>query len=303
MKICVIHPQNFKFGGIEVLVKELTRRLEKKGYEIVFPEQKNFTSLKLKRLWLWFKCKPTESDLVHLFDFNLPSLLGKPPVISTFAGSVQGVFWKTKNISAFFGGCMERLRAEQSDVNITVSRGIQKYIKNSIYIPNGVDIKKFKPKSHDIKIETDKIKVLWVGRKEWLKGYYDLPKLTKDFYLLQCLDKPHDEMPKYYNSCDVFILPSHFEGMALTVLEAMACGKPVVAYNVGGLADCIFNGVNGYLVKENDYKSFVNKIKLAYENRKKLGRNGRKLCELIFNWDNVVNQYEDVYRYLLGDSS
>jgi glycosyltransferase involved in cell wall biosynthesis len=102
-------------------------------------------------------------------------------------------------------------------------------------------------------------------------------------------------MPFFYNSSDVFVLPSFYEGMPLTVLEAMACGLPVVAFRVGGLPDCVFDDINGYLVEPGNIKELIEKIKLAYENRERLGKNGRILVEKIFNWNYVVDRYIELY--------
>src|SRR6185295_4667659 len=52
----------------------------------------------------------------------------------------------------------------------------------------------------------------------------------------------------YYNSLDVFVIPSHQEGLGIVGLEAMACGLPVVATRCGGTEDYVKNGANGYLV-------------------------------------------------------
>ena len=161
-------------------------------------------------------------------------------------------------------------------------------------------IKKFNPKGKKLRLETDKIKVIWVGRKEKLKGYNVVQKLKRKFYVIECTNVPHDNMPLYYRSADIFVLPSLYEGMPLTALEAMASGLPIVAYRVGGLADIVFDDFNGYLVKPGDIKELTKKIKLAYENKKRLGKNGRLLTEKIFNWEYVAKRYLEIYESLLN---
>ena len=108
-----------------------------------------------------------------------------------------------------------------------------------------------------------------------------------------------EKLPNFYRSFDVFILPSLYEGMPLTALEAMACGLPVVAYRVGGLPDIVFDNFNGYLVNSGDIKGLIEKIELAYENKKRLGRNGRWLVEKVFNWEYVTERYIEVYESVL----
>jgi glycosyltransferase involved in cell wall biosynthesis len=58
----------------------------------------------------------------------------------------------------------------------------------------------------------------------------------------------HDELPKLYNMADAFILPSIMEGTPMVVLEALACGTPVIATAVGGIPDLVENGKNGLLL-------------------------------------------------------
>jgi glycosyltransferase involved in cell wall biosynthesis len=61
---------------------------------------------------------------------------------------------------------------------------------------------------------------------------------------------PHEEMADLYNMADVMVLPSETEGVPMVILEALACGTPVIATNVGGIPDIIFNGVNGIILDD-----------------------------------------------------
>jgi len=60
----------------------------------------------------------------------------------------------------------------------------------------------------------------------------------------------HDRLPAYYNAADILALPSKMEGVPMAVLEALACGTPVVASAVGGLPDIVRNGINGRLLRD-----------------------------------------------------
>ncbi len=74
---------------------------------------------------------------------------------------------------------------------------------------------------------------------------------------------PHKDMPAYYLLMDVLVHPSLRDGMPNAVLEAMACGVPVVATPVGGVLDVIRDRENGMLVPVNDIEAFCQAIELA----------------------------------------
>jgi len=63
---------------------------------------------------------------------------------------------------------------------------------------------------------------------------------------------PNNEMPELYAECDVYAQPSIVEPYGIAVLEAMACGKPVVGTIVGGIRDTVMSGVSGFLVPPAD---------------------------------------------------
>jgi glycosyltransferase involved in cell wall biosynthesis len=69
---------------------------------------------------------------------------------------------------------------------------------------------------------------------------------------------PHERLANYFNACDVYILPSLAEeGLPLTLLEVMACGKPAVSFAWGGIEAALRDGVNGYVVKRGDVGSLA----------------------------------------------
>jgi glycosyltransferase involved in cell wall biosynthesis len=102
----------------------------------------------------------------------------------------------------------------------------------------------------------------------------------------------HD-MPDFFNACDIFVHPAIIdasgdtEGLGVVLLEANACGKPVIASNVGGITDVVINTHNGLLIEEKNVNALVNAItQLAAdpELRRRLGKNGKKIVEDKFCW-------------------
>jgi len=295
MRILMVYPVS-EVGGVETWIREVSRILESRGHEVIISEPKGFFKFyRQKKMYIWFKYKPPKDvDVIHLHEFSLHSLTSGKSIVSTYHGSSWGRFILLGKKSALISGFLEKLRYSLSDINVVVSREAQRWLPNSIYVPNGVNPEKFKPMKK-LRKRNERIKIIWSGRVSTEKGYYIINELKKYFDVIECLSVPHNKMPFFYNSSDVFVLPSFYEGMPLTVLEAMACGLPVVAFRVGGLPDCVFDDINGYLVEPGNIKELIEKIKLAYENRERLGKNGRLLVEKIFNWKYVVDRYIELY--------
>jgi len=70
----------------------------------------------------------------------------------------------------------------------------------------------------------------------------------------------NDDKTVFFNSIDIFLLPSYLEGMPTSILESMAYGKPVVSTNIDGIPEQIENGVNGFLVTPGDVEGYAVKI-------------------------------------------
>lgn len=68
------------------------------------------------------------------------------------------------------------------------------------------------------------------------------------------------DMLDIIRSSDVIVLPSHEEGMPMTILEAGACAKPVVAYRIPGVEEIIIDGINGILVEENNVSALASAV-------------------------------------------
>lgn len=72
--------------------------------------------------------------------------------------------------------------------------------------------------------------------------------------------KNEKQLSKVYNLCDIVVLSSRLDNLPNIGLEAQSCGKPIVAYDVGGISDIINDGKNGYLIKPFNHKLYARKI-------------------------------------------
>lgn len=100
----------------------------------------------------------------------------------------------------------------------------------------------------------------------------------------------------FMQSIDVFLFPSRWEGFGYVIVEAMACGKPVIAFNVSSNPELIKNGFNGYLVPPGKVNEFADKAWALATNPDllhKLGSNGKNFAEKNFRLLKTVNEVEN----------
>jgi glycosyltransferase involved in cell wall biosynthesis len=110
------------------------------------------------------------------------------------------------------------------------------------------------------------------------------------------------DIPEILSLTDIFVLPSLREGLPLTILEAMACGKPVIATNVGGVPEVVKDGVSGILVPPKDTEalhSAMNELLGNREKLKKMGYNGKRVCNVSFDSKTMTGKIEDLYDSLM----
>jgi len=146
-------------------------------------------------------------------------------------------------------------------------------------------------------------KLVLVGRgdeREKLESETAKFNIRNDVILINHL--PHQKMPDLYNICDIFILPSIIEPFGMTLVEAMACGKPVVGSKVGGISDIIDNEINGFLTEPRNSNQLARKIEILLSDEKlriKFGREGRKKVENMFSYEEIAKKATDIYQRVL----
>ena len=192
-------------------------------------------------------------------------------------------------------------------------------------IYNGLDTEYFCPGfvSKDIyEINPEKFVLLFTGNLTRRKGADLLPGIMKalgdDYVLLTTsgLRKStkhtygnirsvgtvsREELVRLYNVCDALLFPSRLEGFGLSVVEAMACGKPVVATDCSSLPELVVDGRGGFLCRIDDVKDFANKVDIVRSDeslRRSMGAFNRKRAEEKFSLGLMAKEYIKLYQSL-----
>ena len=99
-------------------------------------------------------------------------------------------------------------------------------------------------------------------------------------------------MSDIYNICDIVVIPSRLDNLPNVALEAQSCGKPLIAYNVGGLSDIIIDSYNGFLIKPFNHILFSQKLQKLIKNKKlrlNFGKNAYEFSKK--NWSqNIIKK-------------
>ena len=191
-------------------------------------------------------------------------------------------------------------------------------------IYNAVDEELFQPPGSR-KINTKDVKVFFSGnltrRKgaQWLtaiadnledgirihytQGLRTRKRLPPHPRLVPVGPVPFEDMPARYGQMDILLMPTVREGFSLSVLEAMACGLPVVASNCSSLPEQIDAGRGGYLCPVGDVKRFADRLNhLADSPRKikEMGQYNRSKIEANFSIRSMVDHYRQLFQGLFG---
>jgi 1,4-alpha-glucan branching enzyme len=214
-------------------------------------------------------------------------------------------------------------------------------------VPNGVDPKKFKPTSSLEKIKhkigvNNKPCVLFVGNLVPRKGlnflveaakyvikengevkfivagegplknnliwYAKTQRVLGNFIFLGNVSE--NMLPALYNCAEIVVLPSIQEGQGITLLEAQATAKPVIAFNVGGVSEIVQDKKTGFLIKPDSYELAEAILNLLSDRnlREKMGKSGRNFVRHNYSWNLCAKKMLQVYHEALelgdiGESS
>lgn len=113
----------------------------------------------------------------------------------------------------------------------------------------------------------------------------------------------HDHIKKWFKFADIFILPSHSEGLATVLFEALYMGKPAVFTKVGGTCDIVKDMEHALLInpkKENEIVSALSRLINDPDLRERLGRNGRALIGENYTWQINAGKNVEIYKKICG---
>lgn len=232
----------------------------------------------------------------------------------------------------------EKTILEHSDVITVVSQScvkeVEEYHINTkiIIVNNGVNTNFFIPAKNKKKEDY----ILYTGRLETRKGLIDLIEsakyvcqeypdikfvltgkgtskrylerrinelgLKKNFYFAGFVNR--SKLLEYYQNATVYVLPSYYEGLPTSLLEAMSCGMPSIATDVEGSSELLKHGENGLLVPPRDPKRLAEAITRLLDDeelRKRLGGNARKHIVNNYDWEIITDKMEKVYTSLIED--
>ena len=116
--------------------------------------------------------------------------------------------------------------------------------------------------------------------------------------------KSQDSLPYYYSAAEAVVVPSQYESFGMVALEAMACGTPVVASQIGGLAYLVQDGVTGFTVPVDEPAELARRLTSLLQDtslREQMGKQAVRVAQ-DYSWDKIAARLLDVYQGMLGEN-
>jgi D-inositol-3-phosphate glycosyltransferase len=115
--------------------------------------------------------------------------------------------------------------------------------------------------------------------------------------------REQETLPYYYSAADVVVMPSHYESFGMVALEAMACGTPVIATQVGGLAFLVQDGLTGFHIPVDDPKALADRLITLLEDQDLHKQMSQQAVEIAQNyaWEKIAASMNKLYQEVLND--
>ncbi|HUN22690.1 MAG TPA: glycosyltransferase [Anaerolineales bacterium] len=126
--------------------------------------------------------------------------------------------------------------------------------------------------------------------------------LNLDYVVTFLGKRAQESLHYYYNAASAVVMPSHYESFGMVALEAMACGTPVIASNVGGLAYLVRDGETGFLVPDRDPQALAERLRCLLNDPALADRLGKQAAQYAqqYRWSAIAQQMQDVYTAVLA---
>ncbi|MFD4836100.1 glycosyltransferase [Achromobacter sp. NPDC058515] len=203
-----------------------------------------------------------------------------------------------------------------------IYQGLDDFPPPSIVTHDGVDLERFGPANLDRfgEIGNRPLVIGWAGNSKWASELQDakgfnsilipvIEQLRTEGYRIETrfADRqkgliPHEEMPAFYGALDLYVCPSLFEGTPNPILEAMACGVPVVTHDVGVVREVFGPIQSEFIVTSRTVDAFAGKIRALLEHPETLRRLSAENLERIqaWNWAETTKAYEKFFDDVLA---
>lgn len=149
------------------------------------------------------------------------------------------------------------------------------------------------------------VRALFIGRGPLEKELYQMVKEYRvDNYVHFIGWIPLREMPKYLNASDIYISSSLTDGASMCLLEAMACGLPVVVTDIPAILEWVKDGYNGYVVPKKNVDILADRIIQLAKNisiRQKMSKENLNIAQERLNWDKNFDKLEGMYTKLYAE--
>lgn len=114
--------------------------------------------------------------------------------------------------------------------------------------------------------------------------------------------RDQDTLPYYYSAAEAVVVPSHYESFGMVALEAMACGTPVVASQVGGLAYLVQDGITGFTVPVDEPEALAERLTRLINDtslKQEMGKNAAQLAAG-YRWEMIAQRLLSLYEDVIG---
>ena len=155
--------------------------------------------------------------------------------------------------------------------------------------------------ARELKRRRTKVRVLLVGRPDPANPSSIGEDTLRQWHREGCIEwlGHQNDIAAVWSKAHIAVLPSYREGLPKSLLEAAACGRPIVTTDVPGCRDVVVDGVNGFLVPTESWIELADAIEVlagSRELRRRMGAAGRARVEATFSQDIVIRQTLDLYR-------